>query len=59
MQTKVTKETYIMLENKGESGCQLHNFSVIAMNDAGNSTASPITESIPISKATLCNNTQS
>jgi hypothetical protein len=46
--TKVTKETYIVLENKGESGCQLHNFSVIAMNDAGNSTASPITESIPI-----------
>ena len=43
-------ETYILVDQMKESECELHYFSVIAMDEAGNSTPSTIMESIPLSK---------
>ena len=40
----------MLVNQTGEGECQPHIFSVTATNDAGNSSASNITESIPISK---------
>jgi hypothetical protein len=47
-QMNMTEETYVLVNQTGEGECQPHIFSVTATNDAGNSSASNITESIPI-----------
>ena len=52
MQMDVTNETHVLVDETRETVCQPHVFSVTAMNEAGNSSASTIMDSIPICETT-------
>lgn len=54
MQMNVTIETHVLVGETRETVCQPHVFSVTAMNEAGNSSASTIMDSIPICETTSC-----
>lgn len=47
-QIDMTNETHVLVDETREAVCQPHIFSVTAMNEAGNSSASTIMDSIPI-----------
>ena len=50
LQRYETTETYVLVNQTGEDMCQPHLFSVVAMDDAGESSASIMMESIPLSE---------
>ena len=56
IQTSITQEMHLLVDQV-EKDCRLLTFTVVAMNEAGNSTGSTILESIPLSKITRCSTT--